>query len=316
MNKIPTLFLGSGMEGITALDVLTAHPLVEMLAVVSQPDKPTGRKQEMTPSPIKQHALQQGLTVVTPDGSDSSYQKIIEDFHAEFAVCLSFGQFIPEQFLNSLPHSCLNVHYSLLPQLRGAIPVQAAILQGLKETGVTIQVMKPEMDVGPVIIQEKVSIASDDTTETLKATLIPKGAEMLKNILTPWLKGEISPFEQDESNATYCYMKDISRENAQIDWKSMDPETIERMVKALVPWPVAWTYLNNGSTLKLYKVSIESKKHSLLPGQLLFPNDQAEFATLDPNRVIRVHELQREGKTRVPGKSFMAGYKPSGPSIP
>lgn len=308
-NRISTIFIGTGPEGLSTLEMLSEHEMLKLVAVMTQPDRPFGRKQELKPTAVKDRAQKLGLIVETPDGSSASYQKIIDMYHPDFAVCLSFGQIIPESFIKSLKHGCLNIHYSLLPLLRGAVPVQMAILQGMSETGVTIQVMEKTMDTGPIIIQKSVRIDKNETTPSLKEKLIPLGKDMLRVILTDWFEGKIIPQPQDHTKATYCYVTDISREKAQILWNDMSPDTIEHMIRAFLPWPVAWTTLPDGSKLKIYSSKIVSSDSDMAPGTLFTDEKRMYFVTSQKGKILQALEVQREGKRRMSGEDFMKGYR-------
>jgi methionyl-tRNA formyltransferase len=305
---VPTIFIGTGVEGISTLESLSSHPTIQLKAVVTQPDKPFGRAQTLMPSPIKEKAQQLGIPVVTPKPGDDSFNTVLDTYKPDLAICISFGQFLPDSFLNALKFKCLNIHYSLLPILRGAVPVQTAILQGNTETGVTIQIMEQKMDTGPIIAQKKVTISKEETTPSLKEKLIPLGNSLLIEILDRWIDGTIRSSEQDHAKATYCYMRDISRENAEIQWNIMEPVRIERMVRALLPWPVAWTTLPDGTKLKLFKAELANIEHNEIPGTILSGKNGVFFATQTPSVALHAIEVQREGKSRMSGEEFIKGY--------
>jgi methionyl-tRNA formyltransferase len=308
MNKISTIFIGTSYEGVSSLDELAASPDFSVSAVLTQPDKPAGRKQKLTPSPIKQAALSHTIPIHTTSEEDI-YRKILKEYAPELAVTIAFGDFIPGFFLEALTYTCINVHYSLLPQLRGAVPVQMAILQDLPETGVTIQIMEEKMDTGPILAQARVPISSDETTPSLKEKLIPTGEKLLMDTLPRWIDGSITPNQQDDSHATYCYMSDISKENARIVWDRMDAAHIERMVRAFLPWPVAWTTLPDGKRLKIFKASVVPVKSAEPPGQYIKETKSLIFAAKDRERGLEVHEGQIEGKRKMTGSEIRNGLK-------
>lgn len=308
MKQITTLFIGTSNEGLTTLEALHAHKGFTVPAVITQPDRPAGRKQELQPTPVKEKALKLGIEVLTPDEEDV-YKKALKAYNPDLAITIAYGNFIPSHFLDSLPLKCLNIHYSLLPQLRGAVPVQMAILQGLTETGVTIQVMEETMDTGPIIASEKVPIAPDETTPSLKQKLIPTGKDLLMRVLPKWVSGEIAPIEQNPEKATYCYMEDISKEKAEIDWATMNPEYIEQMIRAFQPWPIAWTKLPDERRLRIFQAEISQIRTDLPPGSMLPNKDQILFATKQPNIILNVTDGQIEGKKRMDGKALRQGLK-------
>lgn len=187
-----------------------------------------------------------------------------------------------------------------------------AILQGLPETGVTIQVMEKEMDTGPILAQAKISILPDETTPSLKEKLIPTGKTLLKDTLPLWISGSITPQQQDNTLATYCYMNDISKEKAEILWDRMDAAHIERMVRAFLPWPVAWTTLPGGKRLKIFQASIvpmEFTKSQESPGEYIKETRSLIFATKNKKKGLEVHEGQIEGKNKMTGVEIRNGLK-------
>ena len=204
MKQIPTVFIGTSNEGVSSLKALADHPGYDLRAVLTQPDKPVGRKQELQPAPVKEAAQKLNLNVHTSDEPDNIYSRIVRKYQPEFAVVIAFGDFLPKSFLDSLKHSCINVHYSLLPVLRGAVPVQKAILEGHEKIGVTIQIMEESMDTGPLLAQKAIPIKPNDTTSTLKEQLIPLGKELLMKTLPKWSTGSIPPMDSAPSNATKC----------------------------------------------------------------------------------------------------------------
>jgi len=311
MNTVSTIFIGSSIEGISSLEALVAHPRFDITAVITQPAKPVGRKKELAKTPINETASNLELTIYTPQGgSDPLYEKIIVDHNPTVAVVIAFGQMIPKLFIDALPRGCLNVHYSLLPILRGAVPVQMSILQGLTQTGVTIQCMEESLDTGPILAQQSIPISSDDTTETLKEKLIPLGKDMLLDTLPEWINSKITPVPQDHKKATYCQTADLSKENAQIFWETHSPAIIERMIRAFVPKPVAWTFLPNGSRMKIFEGSLEhTDEPTSHPGEILKRTDCLYFVTNDSHTILKATSVQLEGKSVTSGQDFIKGYR-------
>jgi methionyl-tRNA formyltransferase len=248
--------------------------------------------------------------VFTPQSADVPvYQEVLVQYKPAVAVTLAFGQFLRKSFLESLSRGCVNVHYSLLPVLRGAVPVQMAIMQGLRETGVTVQLMEETMDTGPILSQEKVPIGPRETTPSLKDILIPVGCELLMKSLPGWVSGQLQPVPQDDSHATYCYMHDISKEKAQIPWKTESAEHIDRMVRALLPWPVAWTILPDGTTVKIFEAHLERKSVKAEPGDIVAGEKQLMFATLDAETILNATIVQPAGKNKMSGEEFLRGSR-------
>jgi methionyl-tRNA formyltransferase len=308
MKQVNTVFIGSSYEGIEILRSLHENGKYNIVGVITQPDKPSGRKMELTPTEIKETATELGIKVYEPNGVEKEYKKIIETAKPELIICIAFGEFIPKVVLGYPKYKCLNIHYSLLPKLRGACPVQSAIMKGVKKTGVTIQIMEEKMDIGPILSQKEISISDKETTETLKDKLVPLGHDLLLKILPDWIDGKIEPETQDESNATYCYLRDMSKESAQIIWKDEDPEAIEKKIRALSSWPVAWTIIG-GKRLKIFEAELITNNSKINAGNLVEINKLPSIATKDPNIKLELLSLQLEGKKRMSGKEFMQGFR-------
>lgn len=245
-------------------------------AVVTQPDKPVGRKQVLTPSPTKLWATVNKIPVFT-------------DFaglpKADLGIVAAYGRIIPKFLIFNFKFSILNVHPSLLPKYRGASPVQAAIIAGDKQTGVTIMRLDEELDHGPIVSQFSEEIHADDTTGTLRARLFQKAAEVLVTILPAYLEGRTELREQEHKKATFT--KILKKEDGKIDWKKK-PAEIERFIRAMDPWPGAWTLLRLSS-------SGQAKRLKILKAHL-------EEGKLVPDLV------QLEGKNPVSWKQFKQGY--------
>ncbi len=310
MKAIKTIFIGTTYEGIPVLRALKTNPQFEVAAVITQPDRPIGRRQIKVPTVIKVEAKQQSIEVFHTENDEKKYTKIIDEIKPELIIVIAFGEIIPVSVLNYPKYKCINIHYSLLPQLRGAVPVQMAILQGLKKTGVTVQIMAKDLDVGPVLAQKDVNIAEKETTPSLKEKLIPMASDLLMQILPEWIEGKVKTQEQDDSKATYCWQSDISKDKALIDWQTMEPEYIERMVRALLPWPIAWTTLPQCKRLKIFEAKLDKfQKKDWIPGEILTANNQLLFATKTPGVVINAINVQLEGKRLMTAAEFLQGNR-------
>jgi methionyl-tRNA formyltransferase len=316
MQEIKTLFIGTSFEGIPILEELIASPKYHINSIITQPDKPTGRNQICKACDIKKFAQKKDLQIFTPEKDKSRYLDIIHQEKPELIITISYGEIIPQEVLTYPKHKCLNVHYSLLPQFRGAVPVQMAILQGAKKTGVTIQIMKPKLDTGPILGRATVSIAPDETTPSLKKKLIPEGKKLLFEILPLWINSEITPKPQEPiKKELYCCQKDISKDKALIKWEEMQPQYIERMIRAFLPWPVAWTYLPTGKRLKIFEAelvprsSLNTQTKTNAPGQIIKEKNRIYFTTKKPNLLLQLIEVQKEGKKKMPAEAFAAGWR-------
>lgn len=254
-----------------------------IVAVVTQAPKPTGRKQIVTYSPIDKWAHNHKIPIYY-----KSEEIVTDNVDADIGVCASFGEIVSKAVINHFKFGILNVHPSLLPKYRGASPIQATIAAGDTLTGVSIIKMDEKIDHGPIVSQFKEDVLANDTGETLRARLFERSAKVLTELIEPYIQGKITPRSQDDSLATYAKM--ITRENGFIDLNKKSPEEAERFIRAMQPWPGAWTLLRLSATegeakrLKILKAHIEE-------GKLL------------------LDEVQLEGKEPVTWKQFSEGYK-------
>jgi len=296
MQKIKTMFIGSGEFAVPILDSLIKNELTDIVCVVTQPDKPVGRKQILTPTPVGKF-LQKNtikLNLETPAKIRLEAENLQNKYQPELIIVASYGQIIPESILNYPKYKALNIHGSLLPELRGAVPVQMAILNGLKVTGVTIQRMVYEMDAGPLVGMQEVQLDGTETTDILMDKLASVGSNLLTKVLPQWIDGGIQEVVQNEQNATYCYKDDISKHKAEIDYDT-DVLVAERMIRAFNPWPVAWVNYQ-GKLLKIFSaIPTELKEQS---EQLKFIKKNKKLYLVLKNGCLEVLELQQEGKNR------------------
>ncbi len=226
------VFLGTSSFAVPALKALALDKRFIIELVVTQPDRPVGRKQELTPPPVKLAAQELNLKIEQPESLNSEF-RILNSAQArpDFLVCIAYGQIISQEVIDWPKIAAVNLHGSLLPLLRGASPVHHAILQGFTETGVTVQRMVKELDAGPTLAQTKTSLSERETFQSLHDTL----AEMGAALLTDTLKKPLMETKQDEAKVTLC--KKLSREDGIANPKAMTAEAIDRMVRALTPWP-------------------------------------------------------------------------------
>jgi methionyl-tRNA formyltransferase len=309
LNKEPvkTIFLGSSWESVETLKSLDEDCRFDIVGVITTVDKPVGRDQVMTPSEVKQYALDNDIEVFHTVKDEEKYREALDIFKPELIVCKAFGEIVPEFFIDYPQYKAINVHFSLLPKYRGAVPIQKAILEGEKETGISIMLMSKGLDEGDVLNIYKEKILPKDTNLSLRNRLVEKSSEILGDTLEKWIQGIIEPKKQDDSKATYCWQKDVSKENAQIDWDSMEPDYVERMVRAFIPWPVAWTYWDD-KRVKLFDVDVVDCEGKKEPGEMFVDNDRLLFATKHSDKCIKVNMLQVEGKTKMKEQDFINGF--------
>ncbi len=229
--------MGTPQFAVPALEALQEH--YEVVAVVTQPDAPAGRGRALAASPVKQFALAHGLPVVQPESLKPPQEvQQLRRYAPDLIVVAAFGQILRRDVLSLPPRGCINVHASLLPRWRGASPISAAVAAGDTTTGITVMLMEAGLDSGPILTQRSEPIRAEDTTASLAERLSHLGADLLVETLPRWLAGEIVPRRQDESQVTRCGQ--IKKEDGRIDW-SLPAREIERHVRAMIPWPVAWT---------------------------------------------------------------------------
>lgn len=296
-------FMGTPAFAVPSLERLTQS--YEILAVVTQPDRPAGRKRRLTPPPVKEAALARGLPVWQPPTLRAPEAvEHLKTLAPDLIVIVAFGQILRRDVLEIPPHGCLNVHGSLLPKYRGAAPISAAILAGEAKTGVTLMRMDEGMDTGPLIAQATCPIAMDDTTATLSERLARLGADLLTETLPRWLAGEIVPQPQDESQATYCKL--IRKSDGLLDWR-LPAEELARRVRAYIPWPTAFTVWQ-GETLKVLQALPEPDwRGKGQPGQVIALDDGAGVVTGEG--VLQLLEVQLAGKRAMTTEDFLRGQR-------
>lgn len=299
------VFLGTPSFGVPVLEALVRHH--EVVAVVTQPDRPAGRGRRRLVAPaVKRAAEGHGLRVLQPVSlrRDREVVRALRDAEADVFVLAAFGQILRREVLDVPPHGCIGVHASLLPRWRGAAPVVAAILHCEGETGITLMRTDAGMDTGDIIAQEALAIAPDDTAETLTERLARLGARMLVDTLPRWLSGEIEPRPQDDALATYAPM--ISRDDARIDWRRPARE-IDCLVRAYTPWPGAYTTLD-GQTLKVVRAHPASGGDAPAPPGAVVEMDR-EIAVRAGEGVLILDEVQLAGRKAMDAVAFARGRR-------
>lgn len=304
MNKVKTIFIGTSDFAVKILEGALAHPLLEIVAVVTQPDRPVGRHQELTPPAVKQFLLDSNfqIPVLQPEKIRDGAEEILNKYQPELILVASYGQIIPNNILNYPKYKCLNFHGSILPKLRGATPVNMAILQGFDTTGVTLQVMAEKMDVGDIIATREYNLKNEDNAESLMSELADLSVEILNSDLPKWINREIQAQPQNESEATYSSRYSISKENAEIKFET-DVALAERMIRAFYPWPVAWINLPGKGRIKIFKAKLSDKtpESSILK---ITKEDNKLLLNLN-NGVLELHEIQLEGKKRDSANNYL-----------
>lgn len=276
----------------------------DIKAVVTQPDRPVGRKRVLTPPPVKAEALALGLPVIQPEklrGSEELQQ--ILDLQPDIVVTAAFGQILPKELLDAPPLGCINVHASLLPKYRGGAPIHQAIIDGEKETGVTIMYMAEKLDAGDIISQKAIAIGEQDHTGGMFDKLSVVGRELLKETLPSIINGTNTRTVQDESKVTFA--SNISREQERIDWTN-DATTLYNQVRGLHPWPVAYTTFEEGN-FKIWWAQVGKTQHKETPGTVVaIEKEYFEIATGN-GESLAIYDLQPAGKKRMTAEEYLRG---------
>ena len=278
-----------------------------MIAVVTQPDKPAGRKMELRASPIKELALQRGLPVLQPVKmrAPESVAEIIQ-LRPDVIVVMAYGQILPKSVLDAPRLACLNLHASLLPRWRGAAPIQAAIEAGDSASGVTVMYMAEGLDTGDILLMHETPIADTDTGETLHDRLATIAAEALAEALPLVAAGKAPRIPQDEARANYAPR--LSRENGLIDWQAT-PLQITRRVRAMNPWPATHTFLSTAGSRRQLKVFAATAQDGPTgaAGEVLRADEQGLLVAAQGGAVL-LREIQLEGKRRLSAGEFLRGH--------
>ena len=296
------LFLGTPAWAVPSLEGLLETG-VEVAAVVTNPDRPAGRGMELKPPPVKETAVAAGLDVIQPAGARSpEFLDQINALAPDVAVVVAYGSILPTSVLDAVPHGFVNVHFSLLPEYRGAAPVQRAVMDGKKETGVSIMVLTEGMDEGPVVATAATTIDPSETSGELGERLAGIGATLLTQSLPGYVDGSIEPVPQDDSLATYA--PKITTDEARIDWKRPASQ-IHDLVRGLNPAPGAWSTFRD-TRIKVHATSA-SAATGLEPGEI---GGDADLLVGTGDGTIRLEDVQPAGKKRMDGSEMKRGMRP------
>ena len=303
LRGIRTVFMGTPAFAVPSLRSLHAAGAT-IAGVVTQPDRPSGRGHRLHESAIAAEAQRLHLPVSKPDGfKRDENHAALQALRPDLLVVVAYGHILPKAVLDLPRLGAVNVHASLLPKYRGPAPVPAAILTGDTETGVTIMKLDEGIDTGPILSQERESILPDDTTATLSARLADRGARLLIPTLEAYLAGALTPTPQDGAQASRAPL--LAKEDGRIEW-TMPAERIERMIRAFTPWPRAYTQWN-GKQLTIHRTSVEAAPPSQPPGTVL--PWRGTFGVVTGNGLLRVEELQLEGRARLTAEAFLQGNR-------
>ena len=305
MTPLRIVFMGTAELSCASLEKLSGDNQFQVVAVVTQPDKPKGRDLKLTPSPVKVLAEKLNLPVLQPlKARDEKFIAELRGLKPDLMVVVAYGQILPQSLLDVPAHGCLNVHTSLLPKYRGAAPIQWAIADGNDETGVTIMQMDAGLDTGPVLSVRRTPILPTDDSQVLHDRLAQLGAELLIETIPAYVAGTIRAQPQPAEGSTYAAK--IKKEDGKIDW-SQPAEKIWNRLRAFSPWPGGFTFLQAEPKPQLLKIwKAEPVEKSGGAGEVLSADKTGIIVGCGQN-ALRILELQREGGKRLTAEQFLAG---------
>lgn len=301
MTKI--VFMGTPDFSVPVLQQILKDGY-EVIGVVTQPDRPVGRKKTLTPPPVKVEAEKHNIPVYQPEKIRQSEElAAIINLQPDLIVTAAFGQILPKELLEAPKFGCINVHASLLPELRGGAPIHYSIIQGKEKTGITIMYMAEKLDAGDILTQVEVPIEEEDTVGTLHDKLSEAGSKLLSETLPKLLSGSITPIPQDDTLATFA--SNIKRADELIDW-SLTGEEIYNKVRGMNPWPVAFTTYKK-EVMKIWSVQKVAKENPDVPGVILAIEEDGFIIGTGNGTAIKVTELQPAGKKKMTAEVYLRG---------
>jgi methionyl-tRNA formyltransferase len=304
MNQLRIIFMGTPEFAVPSLEILLRYKY-NVVAVITAADKPQGRGQKLTPSPVKECAMKYSIPVLQPTNlKEPGFLEELKSYQANLQVVVAF-RMLPEVVWSMPSLGTFNLHASLLPQYRGAAPINWAIINGEKETGVTTFFIKHEIDTGSIIFQEREPIYELDDVGTLYERLMNKGGQLVLKTVKSIEAGEIHPLPQPEL-VEIKHAPKIFKETCEINWNQSSHQ-LRDFVRGLSPYPAAWTMLN-GKTYKIYKLSLVEFKKESIPGEFT-TDDKTYLYVKTSTGWISVDEFQPEGKKKMSIQEFLRGNK-------
>ena len=298
------IFMGTPDFAVPSLKALVAAGH-EIVGVFTQPDKPKNRGMKLQPTPVKEYALTVGLPIYQPASlKGEEALAVLRELAPELIVVAAYGKILPEEILTLPPLGCVNVHSSLLPKYRGAAPINWAILNGEEETGVTIMYMAKGLDTGDIISQEKTPIDINEDAQSLRDRLADIGAKLLARTLTELAAGTAGRTVQDDSLS--CYASMLSREQSPMDW-NRTARQLHDQVRGLAPWPSATAEID-GVRCKIWKTTLTGESTGRAPGTVVQADKKALKVACGDGQVLRIDELQPDGKKRMAATAFLLGH--------
>jgi methionyl-tRNA formyltransferase len=306
MARVPIVFFGTADFACPSFRALTEEQGFEVLAAVTQPDRPKGRELRLQPPALKVEASRRSIPVLQPERARRpEFIAELSQLAPALIVVAAYGQILPQSLLDIPRFGCLNVHGSLLPKYRGAAPIQWAILNDELETGITIMKMDAGLDTGDMLTQFSIPIRPSDTGQTLHDKLASAGAELLVRTIPDYLAGKIQPRKQPAAGVSYA--RKITKEDGRLDWHQSS-RTLWNRVRAFTPWPGAFTTVGgSGSTslLKVWEAAMDPA--SGVPGEILSVGKNG-IVVACRDEALRLHSLQREGSRRLSVEEFVRGF--------
>ena len=298
------IYMGTPDFAVPCLERLIKDGYDVCLAV-TQPDKAQGRKMILTPPPVKVTAEKYGVEVYQPVTlkSDEAFEKL-KSYNPDFIVVAAYGKILPKRILDIPKYACINVHGSLLPKYRGAAPIQRAVIDGMKTSGVTTMLMGEGLDTGDMLLKYETEIGENETAGELFDRLAEASPDLLIKTLEDFALSKITPEKQDESKATYASM--LSKDEALIDWNEPS-DMIHNKIRGMSPWPVAFTHYD-GKKLKIYQSEKTDNSTSTLPGTVTADKNSIYVSCAD-GKLLKILSLQAEGAKRLDAKQFSAGHR-------
>ena len=300
MKDVRIVFMGTPDFAVPVFKALAEN--YNVVAVVTQPDKKVGRKQVLTPSPIKKASAEFNIPVLQPVRIKEEYEEVLK-YKPDMIITCAYGQIIPKVLLDYPKYKCINVHASLLPKLRGGAPIHHAIMDGYDKTGITIMYMDTKMDTGDIISKSETDITKEDTLGSLHDRLSEMGKDLLLETLPNIINGNIKRVKQDESEATYGY--NITKEDEKIDFNKSNIE-VDNKVRALNPTPGAYTTLN-GKRLKVYDVRLSDRYYANTKPGTIIGFEKDGIRVVAGNKEVILTDIAIEGKKRCLVKDYLNG---------
>jgi methionyl-tRNA formyltransferase len=312
---IRVVYMGTPRFAVPALEALIKNSApdalvpdgLDIVTVVTRPDKPAGRGREIVFSPIKQSALAHAIPVWQPGSfKKAENSAALADYHADLYIVAAFGQILPQKVLDQPRYGTLNIHASLLPLYRGPDPIAEAIVQGGRETGVSIMLLDAGIDTGPVLLSKSMSLTGEETTGTLTEQLAELGAQALVAALPLWIAGKIAPRPQNGEKATHTHL--LTKEDGEITW-SLPAAVLARKVRAYQPWPTAFTHWR-GKVVKIIAAQTLNVELDAVPGTVSVQEEAGHkvLAVATGAGLLLVKQLQLEGKKALSAEEFLRGY--------